>query len=97
MKYSMFCIKYNTIVDTFDTCRIIAPMSIEQSPDNLLVSGFSSLSQTANPDEYRTYLENVSAMPQIQAYKNFINSWIDDRQRVVDVGCGTGSDLLRLH
>lgn len=59
-------------------------------------SGFTNVDNTQNPGSYVAYLRELREIDSIKKYKKRAVSLLDTRpgDHVLDVGCGTGEDLL---
>jgi SAM-dependent methyltransferase len=49
--------------------------------------------RAANPAEAATWQDRVNAWPDIAVYKRYVRGLLGETTRLLDVGCGTGSDL----
>lgn len=61
-------------------------------------SDWSDVDAEAAPDEFTDYLETVSGVDAIQAYKRRSHELLrpSEGDRILDAGCGTGDDVLML-
>lgn len=59
---------------------------------------WDNVDRTADPGWYRRYLDTFNALEAVQAYKEHSFALLDIQlgHRVLDVGCGTGRDVLTL-
>lgn len=62
------------------------------------ITGFSNVDNTTNPNYFVSYLDGISVLKSIQAYKQktFTCLEINEGHHILDVGCGTGDDVRRL-
>ncbi|MDM9379428.1 class I SAM-dependent methyltransferase [Chlorogloeopsis sp. ULAP01] len=62
------------------------------------IAGFSKVDDTANPQDFVSYLDAISSLNSIQAYKQqtFTRLEIQAGDRILDVGCGIGDDVRSL-
>jgi len=63
-----------------------------------LTTGFRAVDQTSDPEFYVRLLDEVGGLDSIQACKHKMLSLLDAQKghRILDVGCGTGEDVMAL-
>jgi ubiquinone/menaquinone biosynthesis C-methylase UbiE len=71
---------------------------IAKEGDGGVVDRFHSVDQTTNPDFFIKFVDEGNRLETVQICKNIMSSFlnIQQGQSILDVGCGTGDDVLSL-